>query len=335
RGRLAVILGEPGIGKSRLLSEFQTATTEAVGAAGTVTWIEGRCVGYGKSIPYHLVFDVVRAMLGLPRAETDVVPRTMLDERLRALLGDDATDVGPYFAHLLGMTLSAEETDRVQVDPEVLQGRYVASISRVIRAFSDKGPVVLVCEDVHWADPASVDVMLVLLPLLRPLPVLQLFIGRAETDVPGWRMVTQPRAAFGEALTEIRLQPLSEDDSRELVSNLLEIESLPESVRQRILKRSEGNPFFVEEVIRMLVGRGAIVRSGDRWMANETITAVEIPETLHGLLLARIDQLPDSAKRSLRVASVIGRQFPVRVLERVLRTTTMTTAAPETGARPS
>jgi adenylate cyclase len=94
-------------------------------------------------------------------------------------------------------------------------------------------------------------------------------------------------------------------------------------VRSTILTRSEGNPFFVEEVIRMLIGRGAIVRSGERWMANETITGIEIPDTLHGLLLARIDQLPDAAKRSLRVASVIGRQFPVRVLERVLETTTV------------
>ena len=124
--------------------------------------------------------------------------------------------------------------------------------------------------------------------------------------------------ALGDAVTEVRLQPLSDEASRELVANLLEIESLPESVRTAILTRWEGNPFFVEEVVRMLIGRGAIVRDGNRWLANETINSIEIPDTLHGLLLARIDQLPDQAKRSLRVASVIGRQFPVRVLERVL-----------------
>jgi predicted ATPase len=95
---------------------------------------------------------------------------------------------------------------------------------------------------------------------------------------------------------------------------------LPDTVRDAILKRSEGNPFFVEEVIRMLIEQGAIARQGERWVANETISSVEIPETLHGLLLARIDQLPEGAKRSLRVASVIGRQFPVRVLENVLET---------------
>jgi predicted ATPase len=179
-------------------------------------------------------------------------------------------------------------------------------------------PVVVVAEDIHWADPASADVLLKLTSLLTTLPVLQLFVGRNETDAPGWRLVAQAQAVFADALTQIRLAPLSDEESRGLVSNLLEIESLPAQVRDAILARAEGNPFFVEEVIRMLIERGAIVREGGRWLANETIINVEIPETLHGLLLARIDQLPESAKRSLRVASVIGRQFPVRVLERVL-----------------
>jgi hypothetical protein len=322
RGRLAVILGEPGIGKSRLLAELRTAIG-ATGEDASVAWVEGRCVSYGRTIPYHLAYDGVRSLLGLPQAGSEQMPRAALDERLRVLLGDEADDVAAYFAHLLAMPLSAQEADRVQLDPETLQFRYVAAISRVVRQIAEQRPLVIVCEDIHWADPASVEVMLKLLPLLTPQPILTLFCGRAETDAPGWKLVAQPRLVLGDALTEIRLQPLSEGDSRELVANLLEIESLPESVRSTILTRSEGNPFFVEEVIRMLIGRGAIVRSGERWMANETITGIEIPDTLHGLLLARIDQLPDAAKRSLRVASVIGRQFPVRVLERVLETTTV------------
>ncbi|HLB44627.1 MAG TPA: adenylate/guanylate cyclase domain-containing protein [Candidatus Limnocylindrales bacterium] len=322
RGRLAVLLGEPGIGKSRLLAELKDAIGVGTDPGGPVAWIEGRCVSYGRTIPYHLVFDLVRSMLELPQTGVDVLPRDVLDERLAALLGDEATDVAGYVAHLLGMPLSRDETDRVQLDPETLQGRYVAALSRIVRQIAQERPVVLVCEDIHWADPASVEIMLQLLPLLTPMPVLTLFCGRAETDAPGWKLVAQPRAVFADALTEVRLQPLNESDSRELVANLLEIESLPESVRQAILTRSEGNPFFVEEVIRMLIGHGAIVREGDRWMANETISSIEIPETLHGLLLARIDQLPDAAKRSLRIASVIGRQFPVRVLERVLLAST-------------
>ena len=312
RGRLAVILGEPGLGKSRLLVELRAA----VGA--DTTWVEGRCVSYGRALPYHLIFDFVWSLLGIPRSDTNNVPRAAIDERLDALLGNDAQDVKPYIAHLLALPLHATETDRLQLDPETMQGRYVSAIARVVRGLAENGPLVLVAEDIHWADPASVEILLQLVPLLTPLPVLGLFVSRVETDAPGWRLVSQIKAAFGDAVTEIRLQPLDEESSRELVSNLLEIESLPDDVRQAILKRSEGNQFFVEEVIRMLIGRGAIVSAGDHWTATESIGQVEIPDTLHGLLLARIDQLPDGAKRSLRVAAVIGRQFQVRVLERVL-----------------
>jgi len=314
RGRLAVLIGEPGIGKSRLLSELRASV-------GDATWIEGKCVSYGRTIPYHLVFDIVRSMLGLQMGSTEAETRSTVEKRLRELLGDEATDAMPYFAHMLGLPLSEAETDLTQQDPEGLQVRYVASIHRVLRALSKTGPVVLVCEDIHWADPVSVEVIVQLLPLATPQPLLLVLAGRAETDAPGWRLVSHSQATLAEAITEIRLQPLSDSDSRILVSNLLEIESLPEEIRNQILARAEGNPFFVEEVIRMLIERGAIVRTGDRWLANDTIIGIEIPDTLHSLLLARIDQLSDEAKRSLRVASVIGRQFPVRVLERVLETT--------------
>jgi class 3 adenylate cyclase len=318
RSRLSVLVGEPGIGKSRLLAELRSAVESDEPAGPRPPWIEGRCVSYGRSIPYHLVLDVVHALLDIPRGASDAELRSMLRERLRDLPGDEASDSEAYLAHLFALPLSAEEQDRVQLEPETLQGRYVAAIMRVIRARLAAGPMILVIEDFHWADPASVDVGVGLLPLLAPLPLLLIFSGRAETDAPGWRFVTQTRAVFGEALIEIRLQPLGDDDSRALVANLLEIESLPESVRTAILAKSEGNPFFVEEVIRMFIEHGAIVRSGERWTANDRIVGIEIPDTLHGLLLARIDQLSDDAKRSLRVASVIGRQFPVRVLERVL-----------------
>jgi class 3 adenylate cyclase len=315
RGRVAVVVGEPGIGKSRLLTEFKTAVADA-----GPRWIEGHCVSYGRTLPYHLALDLVRAMFAIPFAASETEARTALHDGLRTLLADEAADVEPYLVHLLGLPLTAEDEARVQLDPEWLQGRYVASVHRVIRALTARAPLVLVLEDIHWADPASVEVMLGLMPLVTQQPVLVLAAGRGETDAPGWKIVTQARAVFGDALTELRLQPLSDGDSRALVANLLEIESLPETVRDAILKRSEGNPFFVEEVIRMLIERGAIAQQGGRWVANEKIIGVEIPETLHGLLLARIDQLPDTAKRSLRVASVIGRQFPVRVLENVLET---------------
>jgi predicted ATPase len=321
RGRVAFLIGEPGIGKSRLLAEFRrwlAKEAEAEGAPAAATWLEGRCVSYGRNLPYHLLLDLVRSTLDIPFGGSDVEARATLDRQVAAYLGDDAADTAPFLAHLLTLPLHPEEADRALIDPEAMQNRYIASIHRLLRELAARGPVVLVCEDLHWADPASVALVGQLLPLAAQLPVLFIAALRAETDSAGWGLVTAARELFGDALAEMRLQPLSESDSRSLVANLLEIESLPAAVRESILARAEGNPFFVEEVIRMLIERGVIERHEDRWVATADVASVEIPETLHGLLLARIDQLPDTAKRSLRVASVIGRQFPVRVLERVL-----------------
>ena len=317
RGRGAFVVGEPGLGKSRLLAELKAV---ALAPPSVTRWFEGHCVSYGRNLPYHLLIDLLRSILGLSFAATENEARATLDAALAEILGEDqaeAEDTAPYLASLLGLPLRLGEA--VQTDaPDVLQGRYVAATHRLLRGLAQRGSVVVVCEDIHWADPASIEVARQLLPLAAQLPILFVAALRAETDSPGWGLIGDAREVFGEALMEIRLEPLTEDDSRTLVANLLEIESLPDGVRDLILARSDGNPFFVEEVVRMLIERGVIVQKEGRWVATDQVGSIEIPESLHGLLLARIDQLPDDAKRSLRVAAVIGRQFPVRVLERVI-----------------
>jgi len=322
RGRIAFITGEPGIGKSRLLAELRRgAVDDPPDGVPAADWIEGRCLSYGRTLPYHLFLDVVRASLDLPAVPADpAAARARLDERVRDLLGDEAADVAPYLAHLLELPMRADEADQAHLGPDLMQGRYAASMQRLLRARSQERPVILVLEDVHWADEASVAALSGVLPLAVQLPILIIATLRQETESHGWGLLAGSRAAFGQALAEISLAPLSAEDSRSLVANLLVIESLPLQVRELILARADGNPFFVEEVVRMLVERGQIERQGDRWQATVGIEKVEIPETLHGLLLARIDQLPEEARRSLRVASVIGRQFQLRVLEQVLGT---------------
>jgi len=320
-GRIAFVIGEPGIGKSRLLAELRKVAEAPAEGALPATWIEGRCVSYGRNLPYQLLIDVVRSILGLSFGIPEAEARRTLDARLADLLTDvaeEVPDTAPYLASLLGLPLRPDEVERTALDPDVMQGRIVAATHRLLRGLTRRGPVALVLEDVHWADPASLDVARQLMPLSTGLPILIVAAMRAETDSPGWAFIEQARQLFGDSITEIRLEPLSEADSRTLISNLLEIESLPEPIRTAIMARAEGNPFFVEEVVRMLIERGVIEARGDRWVATGAIATAEIPENLHGLLLARIDGLPESAKRSLRIAAVIGRQFPVRVLERVV-----------------
>jgi predicted ATPase len=132
-------------------------------------------------------------------------------------------------------------------------------------------------------------------------------------------LVAAAREILGSSLTEINLTALTEDDSRQLVANLLRLDALPVATRRLVLGKAEGNPFFVEEVIRMLIDRNAIREQDGRWVAGEDLAGDDIPDNLQGLLLARIDRLPDDVKQTLRVAAVIGRKFPVSVLEHVMR----------------
>jgi class 3 adenylate cyclase len=315
QGRVACLLGDPGLGKSRLLAELRADLERS---HESMRWIEGRCLSYGETMPYHLVLDLVRSLIGVTASSDEAQVRDALQTTLRNLLGETWVETYAYLGQLLSIRLEPEYQARLSgVEMEAMK-RYVASMILVLRAVSAHGPVVVVCDDVHWADTASVDTLLPLLPSVAALPVLVILSSRLERKSMGWRLITGARDVFGDALTEIRLEPLSMDDSRTLVSNLLRIESLPADTRELILARAEGNPFFVEEVIRMFIDRGAIVREGDRWIATDVAAGVEIPDTLQGLLLARIDRLPQESKRTLRVASVIGRQFGVTILERLL-----------------
>ncbi|HEY7624399.1 MAG TPA: adenylate/guanylate cyclase domain-containing protein [Candidatus Limnocylindria bacterium] len=315
QGRVAAILGEPGIGKSRLLSEVREEIERVDGSA---RWFEGRCLSYGQTLPYHLVIDLVRSLVGVNASASDTEVSEALEATTRDLIGEGWEDPFAYLGHLLSLRLDPAMQARVSAFELETVKRYVSSLVQTIRALSGRGAVVLVLEDLHWADAASSDALAALTPLLADLPVLTIMTSRNDRDAPGWRLVAGVRDLFGDALTEIKLDPLSVEDSRTLVANLLEIESLPAETRDLILAKAEGNPFFVEEVIRMLIDRGGIHREGDRWIASAEVSNVEIPDTLQGLLLERIDRLPQESRRTLRVASVIGRQFGLTILERLL-----------------
>jgi len=238
-----------------------------------------------------------------------------------------------YLGHLLGLELTREDLDRVtSIDPLFLQGRYAQTMRQVIRATTARAPLALVCDDVHWADSASIELLADLMALANELPMLVLVACRPEHDAAGWRLVTMARELFADVLAEIRLQPLSADESRALIGNLLDVTSLPARVRDFILQRAEGNPFFVEEIIRMLIDRGAVAQSAAGWAATSGMDAVDIPDNIQGLLLARIDRLADEPKRVLRVASVIGRRFSLPLLERTIASERPTNIAPQVGA---
>ncbi|PYL86830.1 MAG: hypothetical protein DMF16_11220 [Verrucomicrobia bacterium] len=171
--------------------------------------------------------------------------------------------------------------------------------------------MVLVWEDLHWCDPSSWEVLEMLAPVSNEVPLLLLCAARLEDN----RLLEGLQKNDGRYVRHIiRLLPLTRDESGLLIQQLLKIENFPAGMRELILNRAEGNPFFVEELLRSLIDAGAIVLRGDRAAATREIDAMEIPETLQGVLAARIDRLPPDNKQTLQRASVIGRIFQRRVL---------------------
>ncbi|HET7009216.1 MAG TPA: adenylate/guanylate cyclase domain-containing protein [Anaerolineales bacterium] len=319
RGSTVAVVGEAGLGKSRLIAEWRQQALAQFPPDG-LRWVEGRCLSYGASMAHHLSTEILRGLLGVSPEAAAAEVQAALEETLRRTVPDDYMEIYPYLAHLLGLPLKEEAAGRVQyLDGPALQSRYIAAYRRLLLALSHERPTVIVCEDIHWADPSSVELGRQILSIITEAPLVVVFASRPDQDSVGWKLLTAARDVAGGGATELHLTPLSDVDSQQLVRNLLEIEALPEDVRGLILEKAEGNPFFVEEVIRMLIDQGVIERKEDRWVLTRPMGAFEIPDTLQGVLAARIDRLPEEAKRALQVASVIGRKFPVRVLEEVLR----------------
>ena len=333
-GRAVVVVGEPGLGKTRLITEWQTSIASSHRSPAP-QWAEGRCLSYGQGMAYHLVLNLLRSLLGIHRQAGEAVTHSALIE-LNSDLFDGisentsafpegapitttALDVYPYLGHLLSLNLEEEALEHLRpLDPQALQAHYASAMNKLLQALATRRPLVIILEDLHWSDPASIEMLAKALPLVLSSAVLFCLVIRPDRDSTGWKLVTMARELLGNSLAEISLEALAEKDSRQLIANLLEIEALPETMRSLILQKSEGNPFFVEEVVRMLIDRGAIVRHSEGWVANPGIDNMDIPDNLQGLLMARIDTLSDKGKHTLRVASVVGRQFPVKVLQQIL-----------------
>jgi predicted ATPase len=258
-------------------------------------------------------------MIGVTVGSDEAETRAALQALLNNLFGGQMMEVYPYLGHLLALKLEGEAQQRAQItDPQALQTQYLLAMQHLLQAMMKENPVILVLEDLHWADASSTELFTRLLSLVSSGPILFCLVTRIEHEAAGWKLVNTAREQLGGSLTEITLQNLSDNDSRSLVSNLLEIESLPENVRNLILRKAEGNPLYMEELIRMLIDRGTIIHKGGTWVAQQEITDRDIPDNLQGLLLARIDRLPSEARYILMVASVIGRNFPVKVLSQVV-----------------
>jgi class 3 adenylate cyclase/tetratricopeptide (TPR) repeat protein len=308
RGQVVSIVGEAGIGKSRLKIEQRENLPEGL------RWFEGRCQSYTQSTSYAPIIQILRGALGLGPTEAPAIARTKLRAAGRALSGSEAAQSQGALAHLLGIDLGAGQAQSIPSDPRALQSQLVLAIRALLKGLAERGPVIVAVEDLHWADPASVDLLTLLLELTDFQPIMILVTSRPDTEGDAWTFRLHAERNFGHRLTELRLAPLAVEDSQRLTDHLLRVSDLPEAIRGRILARAEGNPLFLEEIIRGLIEEGVLRREGDRWTVAGTPGQWTIPTTLRGMIGARIDRLPAPAKALLQHAAVIGRFFGYRTL---------------------
>ena len=308
-GRIVVILGEPGIGKSRLLREAQAAVTEQ----GT-RWAQANMPAHAMGVAYRLAGEAIRAIVGLGPSAAPADLDGVLGRSPNAARIPGARR---YLADLLAIPLPDDDAEATKpLSPQGRQARYI-ELTRGLTRDVASDPLVLVLNDAHWSDPSSVSLLTPILALHAQLPLLVCVTARPDADAAGWRLVTSARDVGARRLSEVSLDSLTSEATGELLANLLGAAALPDGLVEFVDERAEGNPLFVEEVVRMLVDSDVLVRAEEGWRFDRPASD-RIPETLQALLAARIDRLDPNARTALKIASVIGRQFSVPVLERML-----------------
>lgn len=309
RGSLVSIVGEAGLGKSRLMAELRQ---EAVREDSPPRWMEGRSISYGQALPYFPWRHMLRAALGADDTTTPDEVRAIVRREWRVRGLDE--DAVIFLEALLGVEGDGTADGVVELQRIEITRGITDAVRLYLAALAERAPLVLVFDDLHWADDASLELLNAVAELVVDHPIMLVAIARPDHMAGSWETLQRLQQRLAERFSRLDLEPLSAGSSQTLLANLLYVEALPEAIRSLILRKSEGNPFFLEEVIRSLIDSEYLVRENGHWRATRQIVDVALPDTLSGLLTARIDRLPAPTKQVAQVAAVIGRTFPFDVL---------------------
>ncbi len=299
RGQTVFVVGEAGLGKSRLLLEFRRRLGDAA------TWVEGDCIGFGRSIPFLPIVQMLKQNFGIEDrdAEPQIIAKV---QRGLAFIGEDAAGIGPSLRYLL--SVDPGDPRVASLDPIQRRAEIVAAIQGLTARGSRLRPIVLVVEDAHWIDSASEDLLKSLAESLAGMAVLLIVTYRP--------VYAQP---FGDRTYywRIGLQPVDEEAAAHIVRATLGVATLPHELAATIAIKAEGNPFFLEEIGSTLVETGAVRAEGGRLVLAQAASTITVPETVQDVIAARLDRLAEPQKRTVQTASVIGREFALVLLRRV------------------
>jgi class 3 adenylate cyclase/predicted ATPase len=312
QGQIVCVIGEAGLGKSRLVAEIPEEKRSA-------RWVEGRCLSYTETASYWPIQELIQRLVGVQADDSGRVAwAKLLDTLERRLDPEERTMVLPYLGNFLNLPLEDDLLEQVRyLDAEALQRRTFVALSTLIERYAtaESTPLVLLLEDIHWLDQASLTFLEHVMSLVNRVPLMLLLVYRPERAKACWQIHEKAAREFAHCTTQITLRPLAADSSQQLLSNLAGIDRWPPAVRELILSRTEGNPLYLEEVLRALIEDGVMVRAEEgQWQIAGDFSSFKVPDTLQGVMMARLDRMEEPHRWTARIASVMGRVFPFDVL---------------------
>jgi len=316
RGGVVNIEGIAGIGKSRLMAEVMEKEITKL-----VAFFEGRALSEGKNLSFHPIIQIIKSWSGIKEDDNPSVSYQKLSANIIRIYPEQASEIIPFVATMMGYTLQGEARQRVKgIEGEALERLILKNTRDLLSRAASIRPIVIMVEDAHWADLSSISFMESLFKLVKNHRLLFINVFRPDFKETGEKIKSFAKENLPEHYREITIQPLKEEESSELISNLLNQTNLPDDIKQLIVRRSEGNPFFIEEVLRSFIDEGLIEIKENVFLVTDRIQYANIPETIDKVILSRIDRLDEKTKGLLRTASVIGRNFYYKVLEEAAQT---------------
>ena len=316
-GMFILLSGEAGIGKSRLTMEFKSHIDQT-----NLLVVEGQSLTYRRSVSYWIILELLRDYLQISPQMSPVEARGQLVSKVNELLGSQAAELLPYLEHIFSFEHSDAITAQrlTYLDAGQLRQQIFLAVRDLLVAEADRQPLVLILEDLHWADDASLDLLAFLLDSLRQAPLLIFANSRPVQEGKLKDMLTIAQKRLGDEFISIPLQGLTPEQGERLLSELLASPKLPDAFRQQILQQAAGIPFYLEEILRALIDEGVIHQADGHWQlaAGSKTIALRVPDNLQDLILARFDRLDQFQRKVLQSASVIGRQFSLPLLAGVV-----------------
>jgi class 3 adenylate cyclase/tetratricopeptide (TPR) repeat protein len=301
QGQAISIMGEAGVGKSRLLYEFKNEATK-----GNITFLEGRCLPYSRGVAYHPVIDILKSTFDIREGDDDNQITDKVKRGL-ALIKLEETNTLPYLLELLSVKDSG--IDSLSMSPEAHRDRTMAAITRLTVKSSEFRPLIAAIEDLHWVDKSTEELMKLWLNSISGARVLLIFTYR-----PDYLHAWGARSYH----SQITLNRLSNRESLAMLSHILGAEEIDRELQELVLKKTEGIPFFIEEFVRSLRDLGVIERRGNKYHLNKDVKDLAIPGTIQEVITARVDSLPKAAKNVLQAGSAIEREFSYELIRQVM-----------------